>query len=198
MLGMAPTEYRKGGGGIRIRHTIVACSLGFLLVAATDKGMCAIRFADDSNTLQKELRNDYPLAELISADALFTRWVNIIVDLVEQGLPTNRELPLDIQGTAFQRRVFEELQRIPGGETASYTDMAERIGDARAARAVARACASNPLAVLVPCHRVVRKDGSLGGYQWGVGRKKKLLEREGKWAPIVSQSQDFDDPERVC
>lgn len=179
MLGMSPSEYRAGGEGSEIRHSIVSCSLGFMLVAATPGGICAVRFGDDAKLLETELRGDYPHARFVQSDDAFDAWVKAIVELTEHGSPPNPHLPVDIRGTAFQRRVWEELQRIRRGETANYAEIAARIGAAKASRAVGLACASNPLAVLIPCHRVVRKDGSLGGYRWGIERKKKLLLREG-------------------
>lgn len=178
MLGMTPTEYRDGGKGSEIRRSVVPCSLGFLLVAASPRGICAVRFGDDAELLETELRRDYAHARFVQSDDSFDAWVKAIVELTEHGRPPDPRLPLDIRGTAFQRRVWEELRRIGHGETANYAEIAARIGAANASRAVGLACAANPLAVLIPCHRVVRKDGSLGGYRWGIERKKKLLRRE--------------------
>lgn len=183
MLGMTPREYREGGRGTDIRHAIVPCSLGLLLVAATPKGICAVRFGDDPELLESELSRDYPHARLIRGDAAFDAWVEEVVALVDKGSAPNAHLPLDIQGTAFQRRVWEALRRIRAGETANYAEIAARVGAPKASRAVGGACASNPLAVLIPCHRVIRRDGSLGGYRWGIERKKRLLQREREDAP---------------
>jgi AraC family transcriptional regulator, regulatory protein of adaptative response / methylated-DNA-[protein]-cysteine methyltransferase len=177
-LGMTASAVRKKGAGERIRYAITACSLGFLLVAATDRGVCAIRFGDDRATLRAELAERFGQAELAEGDASFDATVKSVVAFVEMPKP-RFELPLDIQGTAFQQRVWQALQDIPLGRTASYQDVAERIGSPAAVRAVAGACAANPVAVAVPCHRVVKADGALSGYRWGVERKAELLKREG-------------------
>lgn len=177
-LGMTPKQYRTGGIGQTIRYTIRACSLGSMLLGATDKGVCTIQFGDDTATLEEKLRAEFPGAVLGSEDAVFESWVDAALALVETGKHALETLPLDIQGTAFQQRVWKALQQIRFGETASYKDIAERIEAPNAVRAVAQACAGNRIAVAIPCHRVVRKDGSLGGYRWGVERKQKLLARE--------------------
>lgn len=176
-LGMTPTSYRAGGAGASIRFAVGECSLGSILIAATDKGICSIMFGDDPELLMRDLQDRFPAANLIGADAGFERVVADVVGLVES--PTRGlDLPLDVRGTAFQRRVWQALREIPVGTTATYADVAHRIGAPSAVRAVARACASNPIAVAIPCHRVVRRDGALSGYRWGVERKRALLERE--------------------
>ena len=177
ILGMAPTAFRRGGAGETIRFAVGACSLGAVLVAATAKGVCAITLGDEPDTLVRDLEDRFPRAELVGGDPEFEDRVARVVGLVEapaRGL----DLPLDIRGTAFEQRVWQALREVPPGATATYREIAERIGAPGAARAVGRACASNPLAVAVPCHRVVRKDGAPGGYRWGVERKRALLDRE--------------------
>src|SRR5262249_12513108 len=157
LLGMTPTQFRAGGNGNVIRFAVGECSLGSILVAATEKGVCAIEFGEDPETLVRMLQDRFPNAQLIGADAAFEQLVAKVVSLVEapaHGL----DLPLDIRGTAFQKRVWKAIRAIPAGTTASYTDLAERIGHTNATRAVARACASNIIAVAIPCHRVVRRD----------------------------------------
>lgn len=177
MLGMGPTTFRDGGVGETIRFAVGQCSLGSILVAATATGVCAILLGDEPASLARELEDRFPRAELVGGDREFESVVAGIVGLVEA--PTlGHDLPLDIRGTAFQRRVWEALRAIPAGRTASYSAIADRVGSPNAARAVARACAANPLAIAIPCHRIVRNDGTLGGYRWGVERKGALLERE--------------------
>jgi AraC family transcriptional regulator, regulatory protein of adaptative response / methylated-DNA-[protein]-cysteine methyltransferase len=177
VLGMAPRAFREGGRGASIRFAIGESWLGPILVAASDRGICAIALGDDPDELARELQDRFPNAQLTGDDPDFARLVAGVVGLVEAPA-VGLELPLDIRGTAFQQRVWEALRRIPAGSTASYAEIAERIGQPRAVRAVARACASNHLAVAIPCHRVVRTDGSLSGYRWGVERKDQLLRRE--------------------
>jgi AraC family transcriptional regulator, regulatory protein of adaptative response / methylated-DNA-[protein]-cysteine methyltransferase len=177
LLGMTPTAFRAGGNGASIRFAVGECSLGSILVAATDKGVCAIQFGDDPDTLVRELQDRFPKARLIGGDESFEQLVAKVVGFVEapaRGL----DLPLDVRGTAFQQRVWQALREIPSGATATYARIAERIGRPKAVRAVAQACASNGIAVAIPCHRVVRNDGALSGYRWGVERKRALLERE--------------------
>jgi AraC family transcriptional regulator of adaptative response/methylated-DNA-[protein]-cysteine methyltransferase len=177
VLGMTATEFRAGGAHSSIRFAVGECSLGSILVARSDKGVCAILLGDDPDALARDLQDRFPRADLIGADADFERLVAKIVGLVEapaKGL----DLPLDVRGTAFQQRVWQALRKIPAGSTASYADIAQRIGSPRAVRAVAQACAANAIAVAIPCHRVVRNDGALSGYRWGVERKRALLERE--------------------
>ncbi len=177
-LGMTPSQFRNHGAGAAISFSIVKCSLGFVLIAGTEKGICAIRFGDDSATLERELRRDFSQASIQKGSGKFQDWVRAIVDQIEKpGKKIN--LPLDIRGTAFQQRVWQALREIPRGETASYAEVAARIGKPSAVRAVAGACAANPVAVVVPCHRVVRSDGGLSGYRWGTERKRMLLDREG-------------------
>lgn len=177
LLGMTPTRYRAGGEGMTIRFAIGDSSLGAILVAATERGVCAILLGDDPEELVHDLERRFPRAELIGADPDFDALVAKVVGLIEHP-NIGASLPLDIRGTAFQQRVWQALQKIPPGSTATYTEIAKRIGAPEAARAVAGACAANPLAVAVPCHRVVRTDGGLSGYRWGVERKRALLERE--------------------
>jgi AraC family transcriptional regulator of adaptative response/methylated-DNA-[protein]-cysteine methyltransferase len=177
LLGMTPTEFRAGGRDAAIRFAVGDCSLGAILVAATQKGVCAIEFGDDPNALVRALQDRFPKAKLIGADLEFEQLAARAIGLVET--PANGfDLPLDVRGTAFQQRVWRALRDIPPGSTASYTVIARRIGHPKAVRAVARACASNPLAVAIPCHRVVRQDGDRSGYRWGVERKEALLKRE--------------------
>jgi AraC family transcriptional regulator of adaptative response/methylated-DNA-[protein]-cysteine methyltransferase len=179
MLGMTPTKFRSGGVGTAIRFAVGECSLGSILVAATDKGVCAISLGDDPDALVRDLQDRFPKAQLIGADADFERLVARVVGLIEApGL--GLDLPLDVRGTAFQQRVWQELRAIPPGETTTYTDIARRIGVPQSVRAVAGACAANAIAVAIPCHRVVRKDGSLSGYRWGVERKQALIDREAR------------------
>jgi AraC family transcriptional regulator of adaptative response/methylated-DNA-[protein]-cysteine methyltransferase len=177
VLGMTPTNFRSGGHGTSIRFAVGECSLGSILVAATDKGVCAILLGDDPEALVRDLQDRFPQAHLIGGDADFEQLVARVVGFVEAPA-LGLDLPLDVQGTAFQQRVWQALRAIPSGTTASYTDIAARIGAPQAVRAVAQACASNAIAVAIPCHRVVRQDGALAGYRWGVERKRALLERE--------------------
>jgi AraC family transcriptional regulator of adaptative response/methylated-DNA-[protein]-cysteine methyltransferase len=177
ILGMAPAKFRSGGVGESIRFAVGQCSLGSILVASTEKGVCAIQFGDDPGALVRDLQDTFPKAELIGGDGDFERLVAKVVGLVEapaQGL----DLPLDIRGTAFQQRVWQALREIPAGSTRSYAEIAKRVNAPKAMRAVAQACLSNPIAVAIPCHRVLRTDGGLSGYRWGVERKRALLERE--------------------
>jgi AraC family transcriptional regulator of adaptative response/methylated-DNA-[protein]-cysteine methyltransferase len=177
VLGMTPLRYRGGGGGETIRFAVAACSLGALLVAATGKGICSILLGDDPGALVRDLQDRFPQAELIGAEAAFESTVAQVVAFVEApriGL----ELPLDLRGTVFQQRVWQALRAIPAGRTVGYAELAAQLGMPQGARAVAGACAANPVAVAVPCHRVVRNDGAISGYRWGVERKKTLLERE--------------------
>ena len=176
-LGMTPTTYKKGGKGMTINFTITDCELGRILVARTIKGLCNVAFADDDGALEANLKKEFPNAEVIK-DA------NVLKDFVDEilkhlaGEKKRLDLPLDIQATAFQMKVWELLRKIPYGETVTYTQIAEQIGDKKKVRAVAQACASNRVAVVIPCHRVVGKDGRLSGYRWGVERKEKLLKTE--------------------
>lgn len=181
ILGMTPTAFRRDGEGVDIRFAVAQCSLGALLVAASSTGICEIALDADPEQLVHNLQDRFKAARLIGADTEFEAWVAAVVGFVEdpsRGL----DLPLDVRGTAFQRRVWEALRDIPAGTTATYTDIAERIGSPRAVRAVARACATNNIALAIPCHRVVRTDGSLAGYRWGIDRKRVLLAREAQAA----------------
>jgi AraC family transcriptional regulator of adaptative response/methylated-DNA-[protein]-cysteine methyltransferase len=177
VLGMTPGRWRAGGGGEQIRFAVAACSLGALLVAATDKGICSILLGDDPDALVRDLQDRFPKADLIGAEPAFEATVAQVVAFVEApriGL----DLPLDLRGTAFQQRVWQALRAIPAGRTVGYAELAAQLGMPQGARAVAGACAANPVAIAVPCHRVVRNDGSISGYRWGVERKQTLLERE--------------------
>ncbi|MGE3932776.1 MAG: bifunctional DNA-binding transcriptional regulator/O6-methylguanine-DNA methyltransferase Ada [Rhodospirillaceae bacterium] len=177
MLGMTPTAYRRGGPGETIRFAVGRCWLGAVAVAATDRGVCAILLGDDPDALLRDLQDRFPKAALIGGDRAFESTVAAVVAFVEspgQGLA----LPLDVRGTAFQERVWRALRDIPPGTTVSYTALAATIGHPAAVRAVAQACAANPAAVAIPCHRVVRTDGSLSGYRWGLDRKRALIDRE--------------------
>jgi AraC family transcriptional regulator of adaptative response/methylated-DNA-[protein]-cysteine methyltransferase len=176
-LGMTPATYRKGGGGLRISFVTADSSLGALLVAATEKGVCAVAFGDTAEQLAANLSREFPAAELRPDEGSLRNHVRAIVEYLDDRRRT-LELPLDLQATAFQLQVWAELRRIPYGETRSYREVAERLGNVKAVRAVARACATNPVALVNPCHRVVGADGKLSGYRWGVERKKTLLERE--------------------
>lgn len=177
LLGMTPSSFRAGGADLEIRFAVGECSLGSILVAATDRGVCAIWLGDDPGQLAHELERRFPQARLIGGDAEFEGLVARVVGAVERPR-LGVALPLDVRGTAFQLRVWQALQDIPAGATASYADVAAKIGAPRAVRAVAQACAANSLAVLIPCHRVVRTDGDVSGYRWGVERKRVLLARE--------------------
>jgi AraC family transcriptional regulator of adaptative response/methylated-DNA-[protein]-cysteine methyltransferase len=177
VLGMTPSDYRAGGTNALIRFAIGECSLGSILVARSERGVCAILLGDDPEALARDMQDRFPCATLIGGDAAFEDLVARVVGFVEAprlGL----DLPLDVRGSAFPQRVWQALQEIPAGETASYADIARRIGSPKAVRAVAQACAANGLAVAIPCHRVVRNDGALSGYRWGVERKRALLDRE--------------------
>jgi AraC family transcriptional regulator of adaptative response/methylated-DNA-[protein]-cysteine methyltransferase len=177
ILGMTPTTYRSGGANEEIRFAVAQCSLGALLVASSKKGVAAILLGNDPDQLVRSLQDRFPKADLIGADGDYEALVARVIGFVEApGL--GLDLPLDIRGTAFQQRVWQALQEIPVGQTVSYSDIARRIGSPKAARAVAEACAANNIAVGIPCHRVVRNDGSLSGYAWGVERKRALLDRE--------------------
>ena len=178
VLGMTPKAFRAGGSGASIRFAIGACSLGAILVASTDKGICAILMGDDPDQLARDLQDRFPQAELRGAEADFEATVATVVGFVESPA-LGFDLPLDVRGTAFQQRVWQALRAIPSGSTVSYAELAERVGVPSGARAIAGACAANPVAVAIPCHRVVRQDGSISGYRWGVERKAALLKREG-------------------
>jgi AraC family transcriptional regulator of adaptative response/methylated-DNA-[protein]-cysteine methyltransferase len=176
-LGMTPGTYRRGGAGMTLAYTIVASPLGRLLVAATERGLAAVSLADADSTLEGALRTEYPSARLEREDKRLGPWVRAILERID-GREGAADLPLDIRATAFERRVWEALQAIPPGETRSYAEIARAVGRPTAARAVARACASNPTAIVIPCHRVIGGDGALRGYRWGIERKRALLARE--------------------
>ena len=179
VLGMTPTTYRAGGAATAIHFAIGECTLGAILVARSERGVCAILLGDDADALARDLQDRFPNATLVGGDADFEHWVARVVGLVEAPR-LGHDLPLDLRGTAFQQRVWQALRAIAPGQTLSYSELAERIAAPTAARAVAQACAANPLAVAIPCHRVVRSDGALSGYRWGVERKRALLQREAR------------------
>ncbi len=177
-LGMTPTNYRNGGKGMHIRYTLVDCPLGRLLVATTERGICAVELGDSDAALETALHKEYPAAAIQYDATILDQEVQLILRHLN-GEQQHLDLPLDIQATAFQCRVWQELRTIPYGETRSYSEIATSLGDANKARAVAQACAANPVALIVPCHRVVRGDRSFGGYRWGSERKQRLLTQEG-------------------
>ncbi len=187
-LGMTSGTYRRGGSGATIAYSVVPCPLGYLLVAATERGICAVRLGDSESELEDGLRREFPAARLERDQATLGCWVQELLDSLEGNRPP-LDLPLDVRATAFQRRVWEALRAIPRGFTRSYREVAEAIGQPRAARAVARACAANPVALVVPCHRVVREDGGLGGYRWGIERKRALLELERRGSACESTAR---------
>jgi AraC family transcriptional regulator of adaptative response/methylated-DNA-[protein]-cysteine methyltransferase len=179
VLGMTPSNYRAGGASMEIRFAVGECSLGSILVAKSERGICAILLGDDPDALARNLQDQFPQANLIGGDAEFEKLVSKVVGFVEAPA-LGLDLPLDVRGTAFQQRVWQALRKIPAGSTVSYTDIARQIGSPNSVRAVAQACGANTLAVAIPCHRVVRNDGALSGYRWGVERKRTLLEREAR------------------
>ncbi|MHB1950908.1 MAG: bifunctional DNA-binding transcriptional regulator/O6-methylguanine-DNA methyltransferase Ada [Acidiferrobacteraceae bacterium] len=182
VLGMTPTAFRNGGKDVAIRFAVGQCSLGAILVACTNKGICAITLGDNPDKLIHDLHDRFPKAELVGGDGDFEQLVAQVVRLVEApriGL----DLPLDVRGTAFQQRVWQALREVPAGQTASYAEIARRIGQPKAVRAVAQACGANPVAVAIPCHRIVRNDGALSGYRWGIERKRALLAKEATAKP---------------
>jgi AraC family transcriptional regulator of adaptative response/methylated-DNA-[protein]-cysteine methyltransferase len=181
MLGMTPSAFRAGGNNAEIHFAIGECSLGSILVAKSARGVCAILMGDDPNGLARDFQDRFPQATLIGDDASFEALVAKVVGYVEAPA-IGLDLPLDVRGTVFQQRVWQALREIPVGSTASYAEIAGRIGDPGSARAVASACAANTLAVAIPCHRVVKTDGALSGYRWGVERKRALLAREASAA----------------
>lgn len=176
-LGMTPAAYKKGGQGVKISYSITDCELGRILVARTIKGLCNVAFADDDRSLEDNLREEFPNAEVVKDAKVLKSFVDEILKHLS-GEKKRLDLPLDIQATAFQMRVWELLRKIPYGETVTYTQIAEKLGDKKKVRAVAQACAKNRVAVVIPCHRVIGKDGSLSGYRWGVERKETLLQAE--------------------
>lgn len=176
-LGMTPATYSKGGDGARIRYAIAPYSGGKALLAVTDKGVCSVKLGDDPARLVRELEGEYPKAKIIHTDDELRGWMGTLLKRLE-GDVSLPDLPIDVRATAFQRRVYEELRRIPAGETRTYSQIAKKLGGESGRRAVARACATNNVAVLIPCHRVVRTDGGMGGYRWGLSRKEALLAEE--------------------
>jgi AraC family transcriptional regulator, regulatory protein of adaptative response / methylated-DNA-[protein]-cysteine methyltransferase len=190
-LGMTPTAYRRGGPGMHINYTIVDCPLGRLLVAATAKGICAVSLSDNDAVLESALFSEYPAAEITRDGVNLSQWVNALMSHLN-GQQPHIDLPVDVQATAFEWRVWQELQAIPYGSTRSYSQIAQALGQPKATRAVARACATNPVPLVIPCHRVVREDGTLGGYRWGLERKQQLLAKEANVSQRekVRQSRD--------
>jgi AraC family transcriptional regulator of adaptative response/methylated-DNA-[protein]-cysteine methyltransferase len=176
-LGMTPATYSRGGRGVAISYTTVDSSLGRLLIATTERGVCAVKMGDSDPDLESDLREEFPAAQIERDDSGLRDTVQKVLAHLDRNEP-RVDLPLDIRSTAFQRQVWEKLREIPYGETVSYADVARALGNPGAVRAVGRACATNPVALVIPCHRVVREDKSLGGYRWGLERKKKLLEKE--------------------
>lgn len=187
-LGMTPAAYQHFGQGESIRYTIVQSPLGWLLVAATRKGICSVRLGETESALEQELRQEFKNAQLQSDDPMLQQWIQSLSDYIN-GLRSIPTLPVDVQATAFQLQVWQALQAIPVGMTASYSKIAHQIGQPTSVRAVARACATNPVALVVPCHRVIQKDGGLGGYRWGIERKQNLLDLE---AQLSSQAPSSD------
>ena len=181
-FGMTPAAVRKGGQGQRIQFSIVPSPFGRLLVAYTERGVCSVALGDDDPKLERSFRAEFPKAEVHRAGDAIHAWISAMVASLEHGAPS-MPVPLDARGTAFQMRVWKALQSIPRGTTLSYGDVAKRIGHPTAARAVARACATNPVALVVPCHRVIREDGGLGGYRWGIERKRAILDHEREFKP---------------
>lgn len=191
-LGMTPATYRRGGEGLQIRFCVVPSPLGRLLVAATERGLCAVSLGEEDGELEEALRREYPRARIERADDQLAEWTEVIVRVLD-GSGEPLDLPLDVRSTAFQLRVWRALQEIPPGSTLSYRQLATRIGAPTAARAVARACATNPVALVIPCHRIVREDGQLGGYRWGMERKRRLLETE---AGVEAAREEGAEPSR--
>ncbi|HEX7937869.1 MAG TPA: methylated-DNA--[protein]-cysteine S-methyltransferase, partial [Gemmatimonadaceae bacterium] len=176
-LGMTPATIRKGGVGQKIQFSIVDSPLGRIMGAYTEHGVCAVRIGDNDQALERELRAEFPKAEIRKAGSAIHEWITAIVKGLDGERPSEA-IPVDARGTAFQHRVWNALQQIPRGTTVSYSEVARKIGQPSAVRAVARACATNPVALVIPCHRVIREDGELGGYRWGLERKEQLLARE--------------------
>ena len=176
-MGMTPATYRRGGEGTEIDFAIAESPLGRLIVASTARGVCRVMIGDDEAALEKELRQEYPRAVVRRNDRLLSAQVKALLNYL-RGRSPHPDLPLDVRATAFQWRVWKQLKAIPYGETRTYREVAKAIGEPSAVRAVARACATNPVALLIPCHRVIRTDGSMGGYRWGIGRKETLLQQE--------------------
>ncbi len=176
-LGMTPGTYRRGGRGMSLRYTVAGCPLGRLLLAATERGVSAVYLGDKDDPLEAALRKEYHAAAIARDDEVLQAWLEELLEHL-RGRQPHLDLPIDVQATAFQWRVWQELQKIPAGSTRTYREVAEAIGCPTGARAVARACATNPVSVVIPCHRVIRGNGELGGYRWGLSRKRALLDRE--------------------
>lgn len=193
-LGMTPAAYRKGGQGMQITYTVVECGLGYLLVAATTRGVCVVRLGDSEAELVEGLYADYPAAHIEADDGQLEEWVTALLNHLNGELP-HLELPIDVRATAFQWRVWEALRAIPYGETRTYSQLAASIGSPKAVRAVANACASNQVAVVIPCHRVIREDGTLGGYRWGLARKVALLEGEQRSVVHPQETPEVENAE---
>ncbi|PHM08844.1 bifunctional DNA-binding transcriptional regulator/O6-methylguanine-DNA methyltransferase Ada [Nostoc sp. 'Peltigera malacea cyanobiont' DB3992] len=179
-LGMTPKTYQQAGKTISIVYAIAPCSLGYLLVATTEKGICAVKLGDEADKLEDILNQEFHQAQIVRDDHTQKDWIQAILDFIA-GDATHLDLPLDIRGTAFQKQVWQALQKIPYSETRTYADIARNLAKPQAVRAVGNACGANPIALIVPCHRVLRSDGSLGGYHWGIERKQKLLTQESKF-----------------
>ncbi|MEH2027304.1 bifunctional DNA-binding transcriptional regulator/O6-methylguanine-DNA methyltransferase Ada [Nostoc sp.] len=179
-LGMTPKTYQQAGKTISIVYAIAPCPLGYLLVATTEKGICAVKLGDEADKLEHILIKEFHQAHIVRDDHTHKKWIQAILDFIAGG-EAHLDLPLDVRGTAFQKQVWEALQKIPYGETRTYTDIASDIAKPQAVRAVGNACGANPIALIVPCHRVLQSDGSLGGYRWGIERKQKLLIQESKF-----------------
>jgi AraC family transcriptional regulator of adaptative response/methylated-DNA-[protein]-cysteine methyltransferase len=190
-LGMTPTAYRKGGKGMHIGYSIVESPLGYVLVAATERGVAAVRFGDSEQAIEADFIREYPNAELSRDDEKLSPWVNLLL-LSLQGQPSTQQVSLDVHATTFQWKVWQALRAIPLGQTRSYQEIAKAIGQPTATRAVAQACATNPVAVFIPCHRVVRNNGQLGGYHWGIERKQQLLTNEHAISLASSTSVNTD------
>jgi AraC family transcriptional regulator, regulatory protein of adaptative response / methylated-DNA-[protein]-cysteine methyltransferase len=190
-LGMTPATYRRGGKGMNISYTIVDSYLGRLLVAATERGICAVHFGDSDDALAASLTKEYPVAVIRRDETHLSEWVSELLHYLEGSQP-HLGLPLDLQATAFQLRVWEALRRIPYGATRSYKEVAQAIGQPTATRAVASACAKNPVALVTPCHRVIRESGDLGGYRWGLERKRRLLKQEGNGVALKESPKRLD------
>ncbi|MEH2325178.1 MAG: bifunctional DNA-binding transcriptional regulator/O6-methylguanine-DNA methyltransferase Ada [Nostoc sp.] len=178
-LGMTPKTYQQAGKTISIVYAIAPCLLGYLLVATTEKGICAVKLGNEADKLEHILNQEFHQAHIIRDDHTHKEWIQAILDFIG-GSEAHLDLPLDIRGTAFQKQVWQALQKIPYGETRTYTDIARNIGKPQAVRAVGNACGANPIALIVPCHRVLQSDGSLSGYRWGIERKQKLLTQESE------------------
>ena len=188
-LGMTPSTYRKLGAGMTIFYSVMPCTLGLLLVAVTERGICKVSLGDSADPLLADLEAEFARAERIHDDDGVGYWVQRIIAFLE-GWQPNLDLPLDVRATAFQLKVWQQLQAIPVGETRTYSEIAAAIGQPTASRAVANACANNPVALVIPCHRIIRKDLSLGGYRWGMERKRAILEREQRYLEARDENQE--------